>query len=190
MTVPTAVVPPLTLTSKSVQQLRDELHNSLCKRLLNVPQPPRTEDLGTDENTRIAVLFSGGLDCTVLARMAHDILPPGQGIDLLNVAFENPRVAAIRAKEKAANGDRGTDDIYEACPDRITGRKSFAELAGACPGRVWRFVAVCHCFQSKKPEMSGLTCLTRLTFHTLRTLRTDDRSSLSCIRTTPRWTFP
>lgn len=91
--------------------------------------------------TKVAILFSGGLDCTVLARLCHEILPDDQSIDLLNVAFENPRVAANAAKSK----DRKvleSFDIYEACPDRMTGRKSFAELLSVCPGRAWRFVAV------------------------------------------------
>ncbi len=75
----------------------------------------------------------------MLARLTHELLDPAQGIDLLNVAFENPRVAA--QLEKQANGT--PVDPYEACPDRITGRKSFAELLGVCTGRRFRFVAVC-----------------------------------------------
>ena len=85
----------------------------------------------------MAVLFSGGLDCTVLARLCHDILDADQAIDLLNVAFENPRVVAQLRKE---NSDLA--DFYEACPDRITGRRSFAELQKVCPGRAFHFVAV------------------------------------------------
>lgn len=84
------------------------------------------------------MLFSGGLDCTVLARLSHDLLPPDQAIDLLNVAFENPRVAA--QLQKQAKG--APVDVYEACPDRITGRKAFAELQSVCPERVIRFIAV------------------------------------------------
>ncbi len=114
-----------------VQQLRQQLVQSLQLRVLNVPPPVA----GETADNRIAILFSGGLDCTVLARLASELLPPEQGIDLLNVAFENPRVAQHRSKD-------ATETIYEACPDRITGRKSFAELASVCPSRQWRFVAV------------------------------------------------
>ena len=35
----------------------------------------------------MAVLFSGGLDSTVLAALAHRHVPPGEPIDLLNVCF-------------------------------------------------------------------------------------------------------
>jgi asparagine synthetase B (glutamine-hydrolysing) len=93
--------------------------------------PPKARPL----DARVAVLFSGGLDCTVLARIASDIIPTGQAIDLINVAFENPRIAAQNKTLSAA-------DLYELCPDRMTGRKSFAELLAVCPDRPWRFVTV------------------------------------------------
>lgn len=102
--------------------------------MLNVPTPPSS---GATGETRVAVLFSGGLDCTVLARLSHDVLDADSGIDLLNVAFENPRVVAQLRKENS-----NLLDFYEACPDRITGRRSFAELQATCPGRAFRFVAV------------------------------------------------
>lgn len=119
--------------SPSVVRLRHCLTESLRLRVLSVPKPPA----GPGLDTRIAVLFSGGLDCTVLARMAHDLLPLEQGVDLINVAFENPRIASQLRAPCTVN------EIYEACPDRITGRKSFAELQQICPGRAWRFIAVC-----------------------------------------------
>lgn len=121
--------------------LKDQLLESLRLRILNVPQPP-LEGHSPVSDTRVAVLFSGGLDCTVLARLAHEVLDSNQGIDLLNVAFENPRVVAQLKKE--AKG-QPISNFYEACPDRITGRKSFAELQKVCRGRTFRFVAVCSC---------------------------------------------
>lgn len=114
--------------------LKEQLLESLRLRVLNIPLPPTPS---TNGRTRVAVLFSGGLDCTVLARLCHDILDVDQAIDLLNVAFENPRVVAQIRKE---NND--LPDFYEACPDRITGRRSFAELQKVCPGRAFHFVAV------------------------------------------------
>lgn len=82
---------------------------------------------------KIAILFSGGLDCTILARLCHDLLPVTNTIDLLNIAFENPRIHS--------DLDAGTSP-YELCPDRMTGRSSFAELRRVCPGRRWQFVAI------------------------------------------------
>ncbi|KAK4125569.1 hypothetical protein N657DRAFT_654199 [Parathielavia appendiculata] len=124
---------PLTKESSSVARLKEQLLESLRLRVLNVPMPSAAN---VNSQTRVAVLFSGGLDCSVLARLCHELLALDQGIDLLNVAFENPRVVAQLQKE---NSD--LPDFYEACPDRITGRRSFAELQRVCPGRAFRFVA-------------------------------------------------
>lgn len=104
---------------------------SLQLRVLDVPLPPNA----TSTDARVAVLFSGGLDCTVLARLSHDMIPSDQCIDLINVAFENPRIAG-----QFPNLSR--DELYEKCPDRMTGRNAFAELGRVCPGRKWRFVTV------------------------------------------------
>ena len=128
---------PLCTGSRPVHALREHLVQSLSLRVLNVPEPPKVHAVSEEGvDTRIAVLFSGGLDCTVLARLASELLPPNQGIDLINVAFENPRISARLhpSEDKSA--------IYEACPDRITGRKSFKELHDCCPDRQWRFIAV------------------------------------------------
>ncbi|QKX55874.1 uncharacterized protein TRUGW13939_02973 [Talaromyces rugulosus] len=134
--LPTSRPPALTLSSPSIEQLENELRRSLETRIRDVPL------VATESNAaKIAVLFSGGLDCTVLARLAHDTLPINEPIDLLNVSFENPRVAAaLKAKSQKENTKMGS--IYENCPDRITGRAGHAELQRVCPGRVWRFVAV------------------------------------------------
>jgi asparagine synthetase B (glutamine-hydrolysing) len=147
--------------SESISMLRHFICESLKLRILNIPVPP---DPGNSQNIRVAVLFSGGLDCTVLARMAHDLLPPEYQIDLLNVAFENPRViqaamahgelkssASARVGITTMEGDQiisgnsgklADKSAYETCPDRETGRKAFQELNTVCPTRVWRFVAV------------------------------------------------
>lgn len=145
--------------TESIKVLRHHLSESLKLRILNVQVPP-----GSPDNIRIAVLFSGGLDCTVLARIADDLLPLHYQIDLLNVAFENPRV--IEAARSPATPKKQTNktpdttqvdgqitttlerplfdiDPYEICPDRETGRKAFEELHQVCPSRTWRFVAVC-----------------------------------------------
>lgn len=125
--------------SPPVAALRKQLTESLRLRVLDVPLPPGAVE--HQKTARVAVLFSGGLDCTVIARMCHDLIPVDQSIDLINVAFENPRVAA-NAQKLRGHEDSGSFDIYEACPDRMTGRKSFAELQKVCPGRAWRFIAV------------------------------------------------
>ncbi|KAI1825522.1 asparagine synthase-domain-containing protein [Xylaria intraflava] len=125
----------LDFDSPSLLILRRKLIESLRPRVLDVPKPPNAT---SDTDARVAILFSGGLDCTVLARLTHDLVPVDQGLDLINVAFENPRQVALEAKQP----NLLVSDIYEGCPDRITGRKAFAELQSSCPGRRWRFIAV------------------------------------------------
>lgn len=122
--------------SPAVDRLRTLLETSLCSRVLNIsPSPKQGPESNRSNPARIAVLFSGGLDCTVLARMSHDLLESEQSIDLLNVAFENPRLRQSRPESTA-------EELYELCPDRITGRASFAELQRTCGKREWRFVAI------------------------------------------------
>lgn len=122
-------------------QLEQLLHDSLALRVLNIPNPPLDRRSSANEGSltpaRLAILFSGGLDCTVLARLSHELLPASEPIDLLNVAFQNPRI------HKASSNDaEAFEAALESCPDRITGRASYAELCQVCPERQWRFVAI------------------------------------------------
>lgn len=82
------------------------------------------------DESRVAILFSGGLDCTLLARMTSDLLPTSEPIDLLNVAFENPRV------------HKDASSPFELCPDRITARASFRELQHVCSKREFRLICI------------------------------------------------
>ncbi|KAJ5532546.1 hypothetical protein N7494_009098 [Penicillium frequentans] len=141
MEIPSAQPPSLTLDTPFVQELESKLRQSLALRIDDVPEPPGYIQ---GQSAKVAVLFSGGLDCTLLARLSHDIIPIEEPIDLLNVAFENPRVAAAAA----ASSNRQNlppslpGSTYEACPDRITGRSAYNELQNTCPGRKWRFIAI------------------------------------------------
>ncbi|EFR01602.1 asparagine synthetase domain-containing protein 1 [Nannizzia gypsea CBS 118893] len=127
-------ISPLAVDSPCIGTLREKLLESLRLRLVTIP------GILTSTDAKVAVLFSGGLDCTLLARLAHDILPKCAPIDLLNVAFENPRVVAAAAKN-TVSGISSTS-VYDDCPDRRTGISSFQELKRVCPGRVWRFVRI------------------------------------------------
>ena len=71
--------------------------------------------------------------------MLHDILSKEQDIDLLNVAFENPRVIQAAGASQLPQTARSA---YSLCPDRITGLSSYSELLAICPGRTWRFVSI------------------------------------------------
>ena len=60
-------------------------------------------------HTKVAILFSGGLDSTVLVYLAALSVQPGDQLDLLNVAFQQ------------------ADGTY-AVPDRLTAFQAFEEL--------------------------------------------------------------
>lgn len=123
---------PLTTDSQPVLELENMLRQSVGLRVQTIPRLPASVPNGA----RVAILFSGGLDCTVLARLANDALSMNEPIDLLNVAFENPRVIA----NQPPNGNLCS--VYEDCPDRRTGRSSYKELRQICPDRTWRFVCI------------------------------------------------
>jgi asparagine synthetase B (glutamine-hydrolysing) len=130
---PTGSIPIATATICDVKR---ELSTSLHMRVADIPTHTSTYTSSQSDPTvaRIAVLFSGGLDCTLLARLTHDLLPNEASIDLLNVAFYNPRTVAANASQDS--------NPFELCPDRVTGRSSFLELQQLCAGRQWRFVAI------------------------------------------------
>jgi hypothetical protein len=87
-------------------------------------------------------------------------LPADEPIDLLNVAFENPRAIANAQRERAEREriaarrklkGKGKAELPEAegdiaspydVPDRVTGRETVAELRKLHPEREWRFVEV------------------------------------------------
>ncbi|KAK6221375.1 hypothetical protein LQW54_001474 [Pestalotiopsis sp. IQ-011] len=87
--------------SSSVSAVRQHLVEALKLRVLNVPKPPSLPGNDVEDDARIAVLFSGGLDCTVMARLVHELLPSSQSIDLINVAFQNARKAASQQSVSA-----------------------------------------------------------------------------------------
>jgi hypothetical protein len=62
-----------------------------------------------------------------LARMVDQWIPLDEPIDLINVAFENPRVQNHAKRGRAAKANEPTRDIYQV-PDRVTGREGLAEL--------------------------------------------------------------
>ncbi|SNX85983.1 uncharacterized protein MEPE_04692 [Melanopsichium pennsylvanicum] len=95
----------------------DVLSNSVKKRVTNINTAQPINE------AHVAILFSGGLDCTTLALLADKYVPKEQPIDLLNVGFENVRALAAaklenekrhRSHAKAASmmngkGKRGKD---------------------------------------------------------------------------------
>ena len=86
-----------------------------CKRLTNNILRP----INGCQHAKLAILFSGGIDSSVLAVLADRILPIDQPIDLLNVAFFS--------------------DVLTPPADRQTGLEALTELNSL---RKWNFVKV------------------------------------------------
>lgn len=85
--------------------------------------------LGTT-GAKIAILFSGGLDSMLCARLCHEHRPVDEPIDLLNVCFA---------------GD-GTS------PDRFAALEGIRQLEHACPGRKWNLIRIDECYRSLVAE--------------------------------------
>lgn len=78
---------------------------------------------GTVEN-EVAVLFSGGLDSTVLTALLDKCLPDHVVIDLINISFGS------------------TDQELNGTPDRVGGYLSYLDLKKVNPSRKYNFVVV------------------------------------------------
>ena len=127
--------PVVLLGGGRLQQLVQSCHDKnlwdLCDTFLSVLKGAvmrRTR--GRDSGQGVALLFSGGLDCTVLAALAHHCLPRDETIDLINVAFARQGLGGEGAAAK---------DLPKV-PDRETGLASCAELRALFPSRRWRLV--------------------------------------------------
>ncbi|GMM38576.1 putative asparagine synthase [Saccharomycopsis crataegensis] len=84
-------------------------------------------------NAQFGILFSGGIDCTLIAGICGELLTkscestsPKPTIDLLNVSFNNRR----------------TNLSYDATPDRKLGLRSYKSLQEMFPNVKYNFVEV------------------------------------------------
>lgn len=94
---------------KNSVNLRIKTQPTSCKNCLDFQN---VHTINNCSHSKISVLFSGGLDSTVVAFLAAEQLLPGDSIDLINVAFfKDPK-----------SQDNNT------IPDRKTGIQSYAML--------------------------------------------------------------
>lgn len=132
----------LTLLSQNEEIVKnsDELINllttSLKQRVEATPQLCKlcikSQHSNECNHPKIGILFSGGIDCSILALLADKFIDPTNAIDLMNVSFEKI------VRNPLANK---TQDNYET-PDRLTGRQTLKELIELCPNRKWNLIEV------------------------------------------------
>jgi asparagine synthetase B (glutamine-hydrolysing) len=78
-------------------------------------------------HSRIGILFSGGIDCTLLARLADLNCAENENIDLINCCFA---------------GDLAENSVAKYCPDRATAINSYLELKALNPRRNYRLILI------------------------------------------------
>lgn len=89
--------------------------------------------------------------------MLHRHLPLNEPIDLLNVAFENPRKIRVQREGNDGGPNRkkrlkelvqGPANVSYMVPDRITGLQEVEEFRRLYPERTWNFVSLCTCLKA------------------------------------------
>jgi asparagine synthetase B (glutamine-hydrolysing) len=98
-------------------KLRIEAQPNYCKQCISSDMSKACND------SKLAILFSGGLDSTILALIADRLLPATETIDLVNVAFE-------------------TESCGFNVPDRLTGLQALKELQSLNVERNYNFIEI------------------------------------------------
>ncbi|XP_065216069.1 asparagine synthetase domain-containing protein 1-like [Planococcus citri] len=109
---------------EQVSKLINLLTNSVQKRVTvrrNICRNCAPDQCSID-HAKVGVLFSGGIDSTILAYLADKFVPEEEPIDLMNVAFDQ----------------KGSFSV----PDRKTGLLSLDEIRSLCPNRRWNFIEI------------------------------------------------
>ncbi|KAK6198667.1 glucosamine 6-phosphate synthetase [Scheffersomyces amazonensis] len=119
-----------TYIQSQIDKVYQVLKSSTLKRQLSI-HPLHHDQV---DEASLAILFSGGLDCTVIAGLiAENILeqkidsdPTHHVIDLLTVGFDNPR----------------TNQLADKSPDRVLAKKSWFHLQCKYPSIQIRLIEI------------------------------------------------
>ena len=112
---------------------------NLCKKCFSNDINKFNEDNTKCEHSKVAILFSGGIDSAVIAALADQCLPEDESIDLLNIAFE---------QSSKINGENNY-----LVPDRVSGKECLKELNSK---RKWNFVEINVTYDELKESRAKL----------------------------------
>lgn len=102
---------------------------AICRKCLNAGDLSESRQCS---HAKVGILFSGGIDCTILACLADQLIDTHLPIDLINVSFEK----IVRGKiNKPVVIDYNT-------PDRLSALASLDELKQLNPQREWNLIEV------------------------------------------------
>lgn len=131
----------LKILSEAIE-IRVNNHPYLCKECLKISKKNQN-----CKHASIAILFSGGLDSTIIAAIANSYIPEELPIDLLNVSFEHERKINKTSKKFDHRNDfqisldTSISENFNS-PDRISGITAWKELKTLYPKRIWNFVEI------------------------------------------------
>ncbi|XP_068200489.1 asparagine synthetase domain-containing protein 1 [Palaemon carinicauda] len=129
----------------------DNLLNVLCcsiqRRVNKCPQKCQNCTRSVECNhSKIAVLFSGGLDSAMIALILDSCVDAMESVDLLNVAFAKKHSEDEKERKKRDKnsklGIHSDVPLDYNVPDRITGRECWKQLQEMRPNRKWNFVEI------------------------------------------------
>lgn len=103
--------------------LLDLLRNSIRDRIEATPDFCKNciNSSTACDHSKIGILFSGGIDCTILACLTDQLLNENASVDLINVSFE-------KVSRGVGKGAKIDEVINYDTPDRISARESLNEL--------------------------------------------------------------
>ena len=128
--------------SSHYEDLLELLADAVARRCATAAYVPVGADFSAERDARFMVLFSGGVDSTLLAALVHKALPLNEPIDLCNICF-------------------ATGEGEESSPDRLGAMDAYVELKAQFPGRPWRFIAINSTYKELKSRQDRLLALLR-----------------------------
>ncbi|XP_071542024.1 asparagine synthetase domain-containing protein 1 isoform X1 [Panulirus ornatus] len=159
------VIDKLYLSMKDdIKKLLEVLTNSVQRRIDKCP--PKclscTNSPLKCDHSRIAVLFSGGLDSAMIALLIDSCLPESESVDLLNVAFmqrvsQNVKTSNISGEKNISKSETNPLVNYEV-PDRISGKQCWQKLQEIRPHRKWNFVEINVTADELAKERESVIC--------------------------------